>query len=126
TQDPLLAVKSLRKQRREGMTNLSTSWVLPSGSKICYADYDKSFAYYTKAAAQGNADAQNKLGLMHAAGKGTMKDYEEAVKWLTMAAGQRHPEALYNLACMYHEGKGVKADLKKAVRLFKLAMKAYG
>ena len=62
------------------------------------ADFQKGFDAYKKGdygtallewkplAEQGDADAQNKLGLMYRKGKGVSKDNKTAVKWYKLAA----------------------------------------
>jgi len=45
------------------------------------------------AAKQGDAGAQNNLGVAYATGEGVAKDPEEAVRWYRMAAGQGIAEA---------------------------------
>lgn len=59
-----------------------------------------------RAAEQGNADAQAKLGLMFKEGLVIPQDYQKALNWYTRAAEQNHPEAQLNLAVMYYEGQG--------------------
>ena len=51
-------------------------------------DYKEAAKWYRKSAEQGDADAQDKLGLMYYNGQGVPKDYKEAVKWYTKAAEQ--------------------------------------
>ena len=53
-----------------------------------------------KAAEQGVAEAQFKLGLMCAEGEGVPQDDTEAVKWYSKAAVQGLVEAQENLAHM--------------------------
>ena len=43
--------------------------------------YKEAMKWYTKAAEQGNAVAQNNLGFMYDNGKGVAQDYKEAVNW---------------------------------------------
>ena len=43
-------------------------------------DYAEAVKWYRRAAEQGDAYAQNNLGLMYANGKGVPQDYAEAVK----------------------------------------------
>ena len=47
--------------------------------------------WYTKAAEQGNADAQYNLGLCMTDGRGVPEDDATAVKWYTKAAEQGMP-----------------------------------
>jgi len=60
-----------------------------------------------KAAENGDAKAQNSLGVMHAEGKGLPKNYQEALRWFRKAAELEFALAQYNLSSMYHKGKGV-------------------
>ena len=72
-------------------------------------------------AENGNAKAQNNLGLMYHFGKGVEEDYSEAVRWFTKSAEQGDADAQYNLGLMYKKGKGVGADYAEAVRWWEKA-----
>jgi TPR repeat protein len=72
-------------------------------------------------AAQGNAVAQNDLGIAYDTGEGVAKDQAEAVKWFTKAAQQGNAIARYNLATKYESGQGVAKDTKEAFRWYRLA-----
>ena len=48
-------------------------------------------------AIQGDAGAQNELGVAHIGGLGVKKEYTEAAKWFTKSAEQGHVYAQYNL-----------------------------
>ena len=69
-----------------------------------------------RAAEQGDASAQNKLGLMYAIGRGVGKDDVEAVRWYRKAAEQGNAWAQNNLGVMYANGRGVGKDDVEAVR----------
>ena len=62
------------------------------------------------AAEQGNANAQDNLGVMYANGKGVPLDYKIAVKWFKLPAAQGFFLAQYNLSGMCRGGRGVKLD----------------
>ena len=49
-------------------------------------DYATAFAKFTKAAEAGNADAQGRLALRYALGRGVPQDFVQAHKWFTIAA----------------------------------------
>lgn len=51
----------------------------------------------TKAANQGNAEAQYQLGLRYFNGKGVRRNYAKAAAWFRMAAEQGHTGAQYQL-----------------------------
>ena len=72
-------------------------------------------------AEQGNAVAQNNLGLMYDQGTGVPKDYQEAVKWYRLAAEQGDEEAQNSLGLMYKNGMGVSQDYHEAARWYRLA-----
>lgn len=72
-------------------------------------------------AEQGDADAQNSLGLKYAKGEGISKDYKEATKWFKKAAEQGNAKGQYNLGFSYDNGEGVPQDKKEAVKWFRKA-----
>ncbi|MGM9812319.1 MAG: TonB family protein [Muribaculaceae bacterium] len=51
-------------------------------------DFENAVYWYRKAAEQGNATAQNNLGICYEDGEGVTKDIYEAVKWYRKAAAQ--------------------------------------
>jgi TPR repeat protein len=84
-------------------------------------DYATALNEWYPLAAQGNAVAQDNLGLMYLNGQGVTQDYTEAVKWFRMAAVQGDPSAQSNLGVMYENGRGVTQDYTQAVRLYRLS-----
>ena len=64
-------------------------------------DYEKAFKWFNKAAEQGDAPAQNHLGLMYLDGQGVDINFEEAFVWFAIAAEQGNSEAQCNLGRMY-------------------------
>ncbi|NTU54284.1 MAG: sel1 repeat family protein [Chlorobiaceae bacterium] len=72
-----------------------------------------------EAAEQGDAAAQNKLGVFYEIGASIEQSDVEAVKWFRMAAAQGHGEALYNLGEMYEAGRGVEQNIEEAISLYK-------
>jgi TPR repeat protein len=73
-------------------------------------DLDSALIVCTKAAEQGNANAQYNLGLMHSIGKGTPKDDKQAIYWYTKAAEQGHDGGQLNLGVKHDYGKGTLKD----------------
>ena len=51
-------------------------------------DYTKAFGLFSEAANQGDAFAQNALGVMYTNGLGVEKNYEQALAWYRKAADQ--------------------------------------
>ena len=84
--------------------------------------------YFTGAAEQGHAGAQNHLGDIKCREgefrKGRQEYaeainlYVEAVKWYTKAAEQGHAEAQCNLGICYDYGQGVREDEVKALEWY--------
>ena len=56
-------------------------------------DYATAFRLYRPLADQGNASAQDNLGLMYAKGEGVPQNNAEAVKWFRLAAVQGNASA---------------------------------
>jgi TPR repeat protein len=69
-------------------------------------DDKEAVKWYRKAAEQGLADAQCKIGRHYVLGM----DYKEAAKWYHKAAEQGNAYAQLNLGGMYMNGKGVPQD----------------
>ena len=66
-------------------------------------DFSLAVEYYRKAAEQGNAAAQNKLGICYNIGLGVAKDSNEALKWYRKAAEQGNAVAQNNMGNHYNE-----------------------
>jgi TPR repeat protein len=77
--------------------------------------------WFRKAAEQGHALAQNKLGCCYEEGYGVAKDLGEAVKWYRKAAEQGNGFGQYNLGGSYSTGTGVIKDLVQAHKWYNLA-----
>lgn len=76
----------------------------------------------TKAAEQGDVEAQISLGRLYLQGVPAVpKDAARARAWLLRAAPSRHPSAAYFLGVMSQSGQGVKADAAEAARWFGIA-----
>ena len=73
-------------------------------------DDAEAVRWYRLAAAQGNALAQNNLGLMYDDGRGVPEDDAEAVRWYRLAAAQGNASAQFNLGLMCANGRGVPQD----------------
>jgi len=76
---------------------------------------------YERAAAQGHAPAQIKLGCRYEFGEGVEINYETAALWYLRAAEQGHPAAQSNLGNMFADGQGVAQSHDDSVRWWRLA-----
>ena len=85
--------------------------------------YPKALQWYRRAAEQGHAGAQCRLGEFHYHHPLTLDglDYTKAVEWYRRAAEQGHAEAQGGLAGLYLRGKGVKQDYTEGVKWLRRA-----
>ena len=83
-------------------------------------DYNKAVLWFSKAAEQGCAAAQNNLGVSYSNGFGVPQDYNKAVLWYTKAAEQGYANAQITLAEIYYWGKnGQPIDYTAAVNWYR-------
>lgn len=64
---------------------------------------------------QGNAEAQNNLGVAYYNGEGVEQSYSKAVYWCQKSAEQGNADAQYNLGVAYYNGEGVDKSYSKTV-----------
>lgn len=72
---------------------------------------------------QGDAQAENVLGVLYAVGKQVPKNPAKARSWLQKAASQGLAQASYNLGMLNAQGIGAAADFHRALALFQKASK---
>ena len=84
-------------------------------------DYSTALRVFRQLADQGEAEAQNILGIMYDQGQGVTQDYTEGTRWYRKAAEQGNTNAQYNLGIMYDNGRGVAQDYVQAHMWFNLA-----
>ena len=73
-------------------------------------DDAEAVRWYRLAAEQGDATAQNNLGVAYNNGEGVPPDDAEAVRWYRLAAEQGDATAQNNLGVAYGNGEGVPQD----------------
>lgn len=59
--------------------------------------YEEAVRWYSAAAEQGYAGAQNSLGVMYSRGEGVAENCATAARWFELAAAQGYPVAITNL-----------------------------
>ena len=84
-------------------------------------DDKEAVKWYRKAAEQGYALAQVKLGGMYGSGRGVPQDYKEAIKWFRKAAEQGYARAQVALGGAYAKGEVVPKDYAVAYAWYSLA-----
>lgn len=72
-------------------------------------------------AENGNATAQNNLGVVYQKGSGVEADLGKAIYWFTKGAEGGNDKAMVNLGAAYLKGTGVDQNIPEAVRLFEKA-----
>ena len=77
-------------------------------------DFPTALRLFRSLADQGNAVAQQRVGLIYESGQSVQRDYAEAVKWYRRAADQSSASAQWLLASMYEVGSGVPQDYVQA------------
>ena len=74
-----------------------------------------------KAAEQGNAEAQCKLGDMYYEGKEVEQDYIKSRYWYKKTAEQGNADAQNNLGFLYQHGLGVEQNYQEAIKWYEKA-----
>jgi TPR repeat protein len=84
-------------------------------------DFATALKEWKPLAEQGDAEAQQSLGVLYALGNGVTQDDAEAVKWFRKAAQQGFADAQIKLAFMYFNGNGDLQDTIAAHMWFNIA-----
>jgi len=85
-----------------------------NGDHGAIKDLSRSLYWYSKAAKQGDSEAEYKVGYMLYFGRGVAEDESEAFQWFERSARQGHAEAQCRYAECFLQGNGVEKDLEKA------------
>ncbi|MCP5329731.1 MAG: SEL1-like repeat protein [Pseudomonadales bacterium] len=83
--------------------------------------FAEALAIWRPLAQQGNARAQNNLGILYRNGEGVVQDYDLAREWLLRAAAQGWARAQFSLGMMYDFGQGLARNEQEAMRWYELA-----
>lgn len=98
------------------LNKLSTEEIFARGfNHHQQGEYSEAIKWYRKIAKQGNAVAQQLLGLLYMKGQGVEQDFTKAIYWYRKAAEQDEAIAQYYLGILYLKGDGVEQDISKAV-----------
>lgn len=89
--------------------------------KSPFGQQNSLFALVEPCALQGDAKAENYLGMFYLNGIETEKDINKAFAYISSAAEKDYPEAQYNLGRLYKYGMGCELDFKKAMAWFEKA-----
>ena len=111
-QDYVTTVAVSEERTSEINATLTKSADSTNGSTMKWSDYIVQ-------AENGDADAQNKIGLCYEYGDGVAQDYAEAFKWYSLAAEQGNARAMNSVGHCYYNGYSVPVDYTEAFRWFK-------
>ncbi|MBQ7262334.1 MAG: SEL1-like repeat protein [Synergistaceae bacterium] len=78
-------------------------------------------AALTDRAAQGDAEAQYRLGTFYHTGRGVEQNYARAAEQYAKAAFQGHAKAQFYIGALYQEGKGLPRDYEQAAIWYRRA-----
>ena len=113
---------ALIERGRKDLLNLTSTALYERGEALFSADgvpqdYTQAAFWFRKSADQGNAYAQERLGLMYWMGWGVPTDEIEAAAWYRQAADQGIARAQHKLGFFYLNGIGVPKDAAQAATL---------
>ena len=88
-------------------------------------EYNKVVFGLLRLARQGDARAEQTIGIMYRFGQGLAPDDEQAHRWFLRASEGQMPLAQHHLGSMYYNGQGVTRDLLKSAMYMTLAVQNY-
>ena len=123
--DTLALVKPVRLDFPDGNAASVEEW-LQQGKNFYFGygvskNYEKAFAFFSKAAATGHPEAQFHVGLCFEDGDGVKPDEVQAVKWYRESAIGGFAKAQNNLAVCYRDGHSVQRDYAEAEKWYCMA-----
>ena len=81
-------------------------------------NYETALNLWLPLAENGDADAQNYLGIIYYLGLGTQKNYKKALEWYGRAAKAGHADAQRNYGDMINFGRGTHKDNYEAYKWY--------
>jgi localization factor PodJL len=106
------------------MGNASAQFVIATrylnGEQGASQDDAKAAYWYGRAAAQGLAPAQYRLGTLYERGKGVARDLKAALSWYERAASLGNVKAMHNAAVLAASKDGQEPNYAKAFKWFSL------
>jgi len=94
------------------MTDIGVAYF--NGTDGVGQDRAEGLNWFRKAAAAGNENAMNNLGIIYRDGLGVEADQVESHAWFMKAAGAGHTPAQFSVGKNYHDGNGVEKDFGEA------------
>ncbi len=81
-------------------------------------DYETAFSLWKPLAENGDAEAQNYLGIVYYLGMGAPKDYKKSLEWYGRAAKAGNADAQRNYGDMINFGRGIEKDNYQAFKWY--------
>jgi len=81
-------------------------------------DYETAHTLWLPLAENGDANAQNYLGILYYLGFGVKKDYKKALEWYERAAKAGHADAQRNYGDMINFGRGIQRSNQEAYKWY--------
>jgi localization factor PodJL len=123
-QAPAVEVGSAALREAAAMGNARAQFVIATrylnGEQGVPQDEARAAYWYERAAAQGLAPAQYRLGTLFERGRGVARDLGAALAWYERAASLGNVKAMHNAAVLAASTEGQQADYGKAYRWFSL------
>jgi TPR repeat protein len=96
----------------------------PANKAFMLGDYATASQLWEKAAAAGDPEAMNNLGILYYKGLGFKQDVKQAEAWYLRAAHLGYTNAQFNLGNLYFNGDGIDQNLTEAARWYTAAARA--
>jgi len=120
-----MAFQLLHQAAREGQSSPESQQVLAQSYLMglgTIKNYKKALEWYSLAAENGNAEAQNELGYMYFIGNGVAQDVEKGTEYFLQAAENGLAIAQHNMGIIYYTGNGVgNTDLLRSYAWMNIA-----
>ena len=110
-----------RKRAAEGKARKLAAGAKRQADEAREAAAEKALGGKLSKARQGDAEAQYRVAIAYAFGRGVQKDFAKALKWYRKAAEQGNKSAQYNLGFAYYQGEEVKKDYAEAAKWYRMA-----
>jgi Sel1 repeat len=81
-------------------------------------DYETALSLWMPLAENGDAEAQNYLGILYSLGMGVSRDYKKSLKWYERSAKAGYADAQRNYGDMINFGRGVPKDNFQAYKWY--------
>jgi hypothetical protein len=103
-------------------SGVSVEQALKNGNKA-YQDHDYAGAmrWFSMAAGQGDAVAEDDVGELYFFGHGVPVDYAKAMVWYRRSAAQGNATAQDGIGALYARGQGVAVNYGEALKWFRLS-----